>query len=260
MLPPSVFRFSRARALQTAALAMFVSALVSGTMLRGAEQAESPAPATSVWDGVFTETQAERGRNAYLANCAACHGENLQGREHKALRGDRFWVDWQDTTVDYLLGQISRNMPFTDDGSLAGTLGMGTYLDIVAHILRENEFPSGGRELTEGSSAGVHIVPRDGPGQLPAGSFVHVVGCLSARGADRNWRLQQGSPPARIMTDSPVDTDAALGDREYTLMFVLTSLDKYVGHRMSVRGSLMGEGGADGLNVTSVESMGDACE
>ena len=30
----------------------------------------------TVWDGVYTEDQAERGRNAYLASCARCHGDN----------------------------------------------------------------------------------------------------------------------------------------------------------------------------------------
>jgi hypothetical protein len=40
---------------------------------------------------------------------------------------------------------------------------------------------------------------------------------------------------------------------------VLTSLDKFAGHRMSVRASLMGQGGVDGLNVTSVQSVSETC-
>jgi hypothetical protein len=44
------------------------------------------------------------------------------------------------------------------------------------------------------------------------------------------------------------------------LKFVLTPLAKLVGHRVSVRASLIGEGGADGLNVTSVESVSATCE
>jgi hypothetical protein len=43
-------------------------------------------------------------------------------------------------------------------------------------------------------------------------------------------------------------------------MFVLTPLDKFVGHRMSVRASLMGEGGAQGLNVTTIESVNATCQ
>ena len=37
-----------------------------------------------------------------------------------------------------------------------------------------------------------------------------------------------------------------------TLKFVLTRLDPFVGQRMSVSGMLIGAGGADGINVTTV--------
>jgi hypothetical protein len=43
-------------------------------------------------------------------------------------------------------------------------------------------------------------------------------------------------------------------------MFVMTPLDKYVGHRMSVRASLIGEGGTQGLNVTTITSVSASCE
>jgi hypothetical protein len=62
------------------------------------------------------------------------------------------------------------------------------------------------------------------------------------------------------MDEKDVNLGAPLGDREYTLRFVLTPLDKFMGHRMSVRASLMGEGGTDGLNVTSVQSVSASCE
>src|SRR5688572_9340260 len=115
----------------------------------------------SVWDGVFTEAQAERGRVAFSAHCSSCHGVDLRGGESKALRGERFWTDWKETNVDYLLGQIARNMPFTDDGSLAGSLPSATYADIVAHILNTNGFPAGTRELTADASVGVAIIAKE---------------------------------------------------------------------------------------------------
>jgi hypothetical protein len=40
---------------------------------------------------------------------------------------------------------------------------------------------------------------------------------------------------------------------------VLTSLDKYAGHRMSVRASLM-EGDDGGLNVRSIQPVSATCE
>jgi hypothetical protein len=238
--------------------ALIVVAVLSSIVLDGS-QSTGGRTAGRIWDGVFTNAQAERGRLAYREHCANCHGADLQGAEYKALQGDRFWTDYQEAPLDYLLGQISRNMPHSEDGSLKGTLGASTYADIVAFMLDANGFPSGASELTEASSAGVPIVRKEGPGELPAGSFAHVVGCLAPRGPDRNWRLVKGSRPVRVLGNRPVDAKAQLGDREYILMYVLTSLDKYAGYRMSVRASLM-EGGNGALNVRTVEPVSATCE
>jgi hypothetical protein len=39
----------------------------------------------------------------------------------------------------------------------------------------------------------------------------------------------------------------------------LTPLDKLVGHRVSVTGLLLGDGGVDGLNVNAVKSVAATC-
>jgi S-disulfanyl-L-cysteine oxidoreductase SoxD len=255
--PATLLRDSWRRASIAGVLVLSIFAL--GQALPGGEQASGEASARSVWDGVFTDEQADRGRRFYAEHCAGCHGANLQGGEYRALTGDRFWASWQDTTVDRFLGHITANMPHSEDGSLKGTLGAPVYQAIVAYILRANEFPAGASELTETSSVGVRIARKDGSGELPSGAFVHVVGCL-ARGSGRDWRLLQGTPPSRVLTGESFDVNVPLGDREYTLMFVLTSLDKFVGHRMSVRASLMGDGGKEGLNVTSITSVSETCD
>ena len=221
--------------------------------------AQAPGAARTVWDGVFTEEQAARGRAAFGEHCSSCHGDDLQGGEAKALAGDRFWTDWKETTVDYLLGQISKNMPFSEDGSLAGTLPASTYAAVVAHILKANGFPAGTQELTTASSAGVSIVAKEGPGELPASALGHVVGCL-ARGTGGTWRLVKGAPPTRVLSGRAPDPHRPLGDREYGLMFVITSLEKFVGHRMSVVGRLIGDGGVGGLNVTTITAVSNTCE
>src|SRR5215510_6249682 len=172
------------------------SVLLIQAVLAGAQA--SAQSSKSVWDGVFTEEQAQRGRGFYSEHCATCHGADLQGAEHRALKGDRFWTSWQDTTVDRLLTHVSTNMPHSEDGSLKGTLGARVYVDIVAYILSRNDFPAGGTELSAASSSGVRIVKKGGSGELPAGSFVHVVGCLGPRGADKNWKLLKASRPARV--------------------------------------------------------------
>lgn len=233
------------------------------TAIAGARQAPDAArasDATSIWDGVFTGQQAERGRSLYAKHCSSCHGAGLEGGEHRALAGDRFWASWQGTSVDGVLGYITTSMPHSEDGSAQGSLGADVYADILAHILSVNAFPAGASELTADSSVGVRIVRADGSDELPAGSFVHVVGCLAPRGADRSWTLQRGSAPARVLGGEPLDLDAPLRDRDYALLFVITPLDRYVGHRVAVRGSLVGEGGADGINVTTVTSIRESCE
>ena len=237
---------------------IFLSAFIAFAVV-GSEQVVNGQASRSVWDGVFTVAQAERGRGFYLANCAECHGGNLEGGEKQSLKGDRFWADWQESSVDYMLGRISKNMPFSEDGSLAGTLGTPTYVDIVAHILNTNGFPAGSGELTAASSAGVQIVKKGGPSELPSDAFAHVVGCL-VKGEGREWKLTKGSRPARVFESQTPDVKAPLGDREYTLKFVLTSLDKYIGYRMSVRATLMGEGGRDGLNVRGISPVTAPCE
>jgi quinoprotein glucose dehydrogenase len=236
--------------------AVFVQAVILGAQ---AAPATPERASRTVWDGIYTEAQAQRGRGFYAEHCASCHGANLEGAEHRALKGDRFWATWQDTTVDRLLTHVSLNMPHSEDGSLKGTLGARVYADIVAHILNANQFPAGSVDLNDGSSSGVRIIRKDGSGELPAGSLAHVVGCLE-KGTGRNWKLVKGSRPARVVEGQNIDRNASLGDREYALMFVLTPLDKFVGHRMSVRASLMGEGGAQGLNVTTIESVSATCQ
>jgi hypothetical protein len=43
------------------------------------------------------------------------------------------------------------------------------------------------------------------------------------------------------------------------LKFVLTRLDSFVGQRMSVSGILIGAGGVEGINVTTVNRVAAAC-
>ena len=134
------------------------------------------------------------------------------------------------------------------------------YADIVSHILSSNGFPSGPRELTADSAAGVQIVPKDGSGELPSGSFVQVVGCLTRGDTPKSWKVRRASAPARVLAGDSGGTAAPPGSREFALLFVLTPLDELIGHRVAVRGSLVGIGGADGVNVTTVTSVSATCE
>jgi len=239
-----------------AALALFLPTVA----LVGA-QAPAGAAKGTVWDGVFSKEQATRGRSAFAEHCASCHGGDLQGGEGKRLVGDQFWTDWRETTVDYLLTRVSTGMPLSDDGRAAGTLSASTYEDLVAYILERNDFPAGTRKLTLATSAGVQIIRRDGPGQLPATTLARVVGCLAPRGPNREWSLITATEPVRVTeAGTKADTGLPLGSRQYALKFVLKSLDRFVGHRMVVTGLLLGDGGVDGLNVSTIDSVSETCQ
>jgi hypothetical protein len=158
--------------------------------------------------------------------------------------------------VDYLLDYVSRNMP----NGAGGTLPANTYADVVAFILSRNDLPPGASELTRESATGVQIIARDGPGELPGGTLVHVVGCL-ARKDGGGWILNTATVPERA-TNAPASADdakRALGSRSYSMMFALTPLEPYLGHRLRVRGLLIGDGGKDGINISSTQSLSPSC-
>lgn len=245
---------------RTAKTAVMIAALVVYAATSTSVLTAGQAPGRTVWDGVFSADQAARGGTLYAASCAQCHGASLQGGEGKSLIGDTFWTDWRESTVDALLTYVSKNMPFSEDGSLAGTLSASTYADIVAHMLSANGLPPGTQELTARTSAGVQIIRKDGPGELPATTLARVVGCLAPRGTDGSWRLEKGTRPLREPAAGVTAAgDGTLGDRTYQLKFVLTNLTKFVGHRMAVTGLLLGDGGVDGINVNTVTSLSDSC-
>ena len=101
--------------------------------------------AASVWGGVYTEEQAQRGRRVYARECTECHGEQLRGGETApGLIGKEFVDFWSDTTVGELFELTRETMPEENPGEL----GDGTYADLVAYVLEANKFPAGDAELS----------------------------------------------------------------------------------------------------------------
>jgi len=235
--------------LKTLTTVLMVAA--AGSLLN-AQAADKPR---TVWDGVYTDAQAARATATFSQSCSNCH-TLLQDGGNRPLTGDAFWKGFTQKTVADLLTFVKTNMP---NGVNAGSLPAPTYNDLVALILKSNGFPAGNTEVSPDSVAGVQIIPKEGPGELPANILVRVVGCLSKSGAD--WVLTSATPPERIERTGPGPSDATrpLGTRSMTLKFVLTRLDPFVGQRMSVSGMLIGAGGADGINVTTVARVAETC-
>ena len=210
----------------------------------------------TVWDGVYTEAQAARGMMAYSQSCAGCHALATEGKA--PLVGDPFWKSFAQKTVGDLLEFVSVNMPNGTPGSLSEP----TYRDIVALMLKSNGFPAGTTELGRNTTADVQIVQKDGRTELPANALARIVGCLTRSGSD--WVVTRATTPERAERADHTalgDEDAtrSLGSRTMPLKFVVTRLDALVGSRVAVSGLLIGEGGVDGINVTTVNRVAQKC-
>jgi S-disulfanyl-L-cysteine oxidoreductase SoxD len=100
--------------------------------------------AGSVWDGVYTQEQASRGKTLYSKECASCHGEALDGSgQAPPLAGADFKGNWNGQTADDLLEKMQASMPADQPGKLSREQNA----DILAFLLGFNEFPAGTKEL-----------------------------------------------------------------------------------------------------------------
>ena len=98
----------------------------------------------TVWDGVYTDDQAKRGEGFYGKECASCHGSELTGGEAAPpLTGDAFYANWNGLTLGDLFERIRVSMPQNAPGSLSRQQNA----DILAFILKVNQFPAGKTEL-----------------------------------------------------------------------------------------------------------------
>src|SRR5512144_809847 len=98
----------------------------------------------TVWSGVYTPAQAERGAAVYARSCANCHGAGLERADMSpALAGAGFMASWSDLTLGDLFERIRISMP----ADRPGTLSRQEIADVIAHLLRENHFPVGTTEL-----------------------------------------------------------------------------------------------------------------
>ncbi len=101
----------------------------------------------SVWDGVYTQTQAEAGKAGYERSCISCHadkeGEVAGHGPAPAIIGEEFMYRWTDTSVADLLDVIRQTMPEAAPNSLSGE----EYAAITAYVLLLNGFPAGNRVI-----------------------------------------------------------------------------------------------------------------
>jgi S-disulfanyl-L-cysteine oxidoreductase SoxD len=125
-----------------------------------AGQTPRTAVIRSVWDGVYTYEQADRGKALYVTHCASCHGPDLRGRpplgsgsaatnlstsSSPPLRGYEFVANWTSLPLGSIRERIRLSMPQNAPGTL--TRAMTT--DITAFLLNANGYPSGTIDLSD---------------------------------------------------------------------------------------------------------------
>jgi mono/diheme cytochrome c family protein len=221
-----------------------------------------------IWDGVYTDAQAARGRPAFEGSCGRCHNNELIGSERgPALKGDGFIAHWENDSLDRLFTKIRDTMP---QGGIESVTDAGK-LDILAYVLSKNGAAAGNTELPLDTAAleTIAIVRRGGAaGGVSNFSLVQVVGCL-ARGADgQGWTLSQASTP--VVTKEEVPAAAALATATAaplgTLRFDLASVvgayqaPSRVGQKVEARGLLYRSDSESVINLTSLQSLNRSCQ
>lgn len=215
----------------------------------------------SVWNGVFTAQQAERGKAAYTKHCSRCHADDLAGRRDYPLIGERFFDHWEAHTLDHLFRLIRDSMP----PDAINAVDANDKRDIVAYLLQQNGFPAGTTELSLDSEvlATFEISRRNGPGPVKIGALVHVTGCLTQQGDD--WELVRATAPEKTAlpaAESGAAQPAAAaisGTRAITLLNIFPSPAAHRGHTMTATGFLLKKGDSDAINVVSLEMIAPGC-
>jgi mono/diheme cytochrome c family protein len=121
------------------------------------------AQTRTIWDGVYTEDQAQRGRERYVEICGYCHRDDLSGGGSEAgapaLLGGLFTSRWQDRPLVDLFVTIGTTMPRQEPDSLSPQV----VIDIVSFLLQANDIPAGDSELPPELAPLDAVIFTDGP-------------------------------------------------------------------------------------------------
>jgi ankyrin repeat protein len=110
-----------------------------------AKTAAGSAPGgRTIWDGVFTEAQVQRGQQVYQRACAACHLDTLRGDDvSPSLVGSGFLARFTGQNAHEMVQNLRASMPQNAPDSL----GDRAYIDLVSYLLKANGSKAGSLEL-----------------------------------------------------------------------------------------------------------------
>ncbi len=218
----------------------------------------------TVWDGVYTQAQAERGQ-PLMGQCRGCHGATMDGSQAPALRGDKFVDYWREDTLESLYTLIKNTMPPRANSALNEDEAVG----IVSYLLQQSGFPAGNADLTIDAMPGILVQGANGPQPLPNYAVVQVTGC-TAKGEGENWLITQATEPVRARNSgraSDIELKAAAarnaGSRTFQLqnlaMAGLSSSSMQEGRKVLVKGALILNPGGDRIGINSLQEVAASC-
>jgi mono/diheme cytochrome c family protein len=110
----------------------------------GARRPSRRVATRTVWDSVYTVSQAAVGEAAYGKSCARCHGASLSGvDESPPLTGSAFLANWNGLPLSDLQTRVRTTMP-TDS---VGIYDRQLVTNVIAYLLKSNGFPAGQVDL-----------------------------------------------------------------------------------------------------------------
>lgn len=245
-----------------------VGALVYGVTLAFVLFARSDAAMAqagrTIWDGVYSEEQAARGRELFASVCATCHKEDLSGERGPNLADEAFFIRFNADNLGRIYTSILTRMPQDNPKSLRPEQAA----DLVAFLLQFNKIPSGSEALAASADAlgSITVVRKDGGGEVPNFSLVQVVGCLTQSG--NAWVVASASAP--VITKNPEPSkDAeltqavgrALGSETFGLMLLSvqpSAVAPHAGSKVEAKGLLI-RGPQNRLNLTSIQPVAPSC-
>jgi mono/diheme cytochrome c family protein len=190
------------------AAVFYLCALVVAFSVTGDAQQLRPLSA-----GVYSAEQATRGEQLYTAECAACHGVELEGSIGPPLAGELFMSNNSELPVSALVDTIQNTMPF----NLPGSLSREQSIDLAAYILQGGEFPAGQAELGEADLTLVAFpvteiaapVVSGQPGSLPPpeGNLAQLMRAIAFPNSNIIFNLQIKDPDLqpRLEVEQPFD-------------------------------------------------------
>ena len=174
--------------------------------------------ARQVTAGVYSAAQAARGQALYKEQCAACHGEAMEGTVGPAMAGSLFLETWSARSLAEFVDKIHKTMPF----NLPGSLSRQQSIDLAAYALQVGKFPTGTAELSDaqlatttfprvaaaataappptGGTTGAALIP-------PVGNLAELMRAIAFPNANIIFNLQVKDPTNEKSGPAPVPFD-----------------------------------------------------